>query len=388
MRILHFIGRVNRRRSAETFLAQLAISQRSHAEVHVATYAGILDSRGRQISDEFAERDVTLHCLKANGRWSVPVALSRLIEDVQPDVVNCHLEAPELFCMFSARLTRVRPIYVRTIQNQRINRVLSRVLQPSLTRFFDCSVAVSEVVATLRRLPENKTEIIYNGIAIHNPDPSVTFREPAAIRGERGLPIDRVLLIHIGSMSPRGGVLQKAQDILLRAFSKSNLSNEGVCLVLLGDGIYRSRLEEEAQSLGITDDVVFVGVTNNVSEYIEASDVAVLPSRFEGLPLAGIECVTAGLPIVVSDIDVMEVFDLDSTLKCQVNDVESLAETMRTACRDREALSRAACVNAARYRERFDINAIAEKYLKLYRRLQRSSHSQSQCETEQFASMR
>lgn len=71
-------------------------------------------------------------------------------------------------------------------------------------------------------------------------------------------------------------------------------------LILLGDGPLRKSIEEEARDLGIENSVRFLGIKENVNEYMQAMDIFLLPSFYEGLPVVGVEAQTAGLRCIFS----------------------------------------------------------------------------------------
>ena len=72
-------------------------------------------------------------------------------------------------------------------------------------------------------------------------------------------------------------------------------------LFLIGDGKFQYDIEKKVTQLGINDNVVFVGLTLDIPQYLSAMDMMVLPSRYEGLPNVVIEWQTSGLPTLVSD---------------------------------------------------------------------------------------
>ena len=72
-------------------------------------------------------------------------------------------------------------------------------------------------------------------------------------------------------------------------------------LLLIGDGGLRSQTEKQVDDLGLQNVVTFTGSINNVNEYLNAMDIILMPSLFEGLPLSLIEQQANGLQCVVSD---------------------------------------------------------------------------------------
>ena len=72
-------------------------------------------------------------------------------------------------------------------------------------------------------------------------------------------------------------------------------------LVLIGTGRLEQAVRAQAQELGITDHILFAGLQSNVADWYQMMDLFVMPSRFEGLPVVGIEAQAAGLGCVFSD---------------------------------------------------------------------------------------
>lgn len=94
---------------------------------------------------------------------------------------------------------------------------------------------------------------------------------------------------------------QKNVGFLLDVFRELvKLSPESVLLVI-GGGEEEDALKKQAASCGISDKVLFLGVRNDVSQLYQAMDVFVMPSRYEGLPVVGVEAQCSGLPCVFSD---------------------------------------------------------------------------------------
>ena len=78
--------------------------------------------------------------------------------------------------------------------------------------------------------------------------------------------------------------------------------NENTRLLLVGDGYLKATIMKKTIELGITDKVIFIGVTEKVEDYLSAMDVFLFPSLFEGLGIALVEAQTNGLPCIYSDV--------------------------------------------------------------------------------------
>lgn len=122
------------------------------------------------------------------------------------------------------------------------------------------------------------------------------------IRTKLGVDDNQFFLGHVGMFN---GV--KNQQFVVEVVSELCKKNENYRLVLIGDGEQRNKVEEITKNLNLEDKVFFTGNIDNVSDYLSAIDLIVMPSLYEGLPLALIEQQANGLKCVVSDTITREV---------------------------------------------------------------------------------
>jgi glycosyltransferase involved in cell wall biosynthesis len=111
-------------------------------------------------------------------------------------------------------------------------------------------------------------------------------------------PEDEFRLASVARLDPRG----KGQDILFEALAGPLWAARSWRLSLYGVGPMRDTLERLVRRLGLSDRVVFAGHVNNVEEIWASNHVLVMPSRFEGLPLAMIEAMLCGRPVIATDV--------------------------------------------------------------------------------------
>lgn len=113
------------------------------------------------------------------------------------------------------------------------------------------------------------------------------------VRKELGIDQDAFVVGHVGRFME-----QKNHRLLLRIFAKLPGSTR---LMLVGDGELLQSIENQSEELGIRDRVIFTGVRNDVNRLLQAMDVFVFPSLYEGLPVSIIEAQAAGLPCLISN---------------------------------------------------------------------------------------
>lgn len=116
------------------------------------------------------------------------------------------------------------------------------------------------------------------------------------IRKELGIKKEEILIGNVGSFR----TTQKNHLRIIRIFAKLCEKYRNFKLVLVGDGLLRSKIEENVRELGISNKVIFTGVRNDVSSLMSAMDVFFLPSLYEGLPVVAIEAQASGVPVVMS----------------------------------------------------------------------------------------
>jgi len=177
---------------------------------------------------------------------------------------------------------------------RRFYRWVERVLNRHLT---DTVVYVSSRVyqdaLAMGVAPPDRAVVVSNGI-----DLSPYRRRPKPdLRAQMKVPPSARVVSCVGRLHRQKGV-----DVLLRAASGAALQGQDWRLWVIGDGPERAALEAQADELGLADRVCFLGYREDVPDLLMASDVFVLASRYEAMPMAVVEAMAAGLPCVVTDV--------------------------------------------------------------------------------------
>ena len=115
------------------------------------------------------------------------------------------------------------------------------------------------------------------------------------LRRQLGL-ADELVIGHVGRFNP-----QKNHPFLMDIFAALLKKESNAVLLLVGGGEGMSKMQEKVQELGIAEHVRFLGVRSDVADLMQAMDVFVLPSLYEGLPVTMVEAQAAGLPCIISD---------------------------------------------------------------------------------------
>ncbi len=107
---------------------------------------------------------------------------------------------------------------------------------------------------------------------------------------------DDIIIGHVGRFHP-----QKNHKFLIKIFLSAISLNDKVKLLLVGGGEGINDIKKQIKALNIEDKVIFTGVRDDVNDLMQAMDVFVLPSLYEGLGIVAIEAQAAGLPCVLSE---------------------------------------------------------------------------------------
>ncbi|NOY54259.1 MAG: glycosyltransferase family 4 protein [Deltaproteobacteria bacterium] len=224
--------------------------------------------------------------------FSLVRRLGALIDSEEIDLVHCHRHKGALYGTLAARRSRRDIPVVITVHGMGrtrtfLRRLTNRLLFPRITRILAVSKAVrNDILQSNPRLDPAKVRVVYNGID--------TSRFP--LRRNGFLKMDRPVFGTMGRLVPT-----KGYDLLLRAFAEVLSRVPEAVLKIAGVGPLKGCLKEEVRRLGIEGKVHFVGFRNDVAVFLEELDFFVLPSLAEGLPLALLEAMAVGVPVIASD---------------------------------------------------------------------------------------
>lgn len=197
--------------------------------------------------------------------------------------------------------------------------------------------------------------VLNNGINIDEFKFNREYRDE--IRKELGIE-NKFVVINVSRFH-----LQKNHDLLIKVFAKIKERNDNAVLLLVGDGQRKAELQKLAEDLGVGDSVIFAGVRSDVNKILSASDVFVMTSFFEGLPVSLVEAQASGIQIVVSDTVSNEVKLTDLIENCSLNDsIDVWADTILKYDKGYERIDTSQQLTDAGY----NINTTAQFLQKFY----------------------
>ena len=309
-------------------------------EVEIATEAS------GWLVDEARKLGLIVHQITISNQvtWQSFRHIHQLLKHRQFGVLHTHGGTAGFWIRVGAAMLKKRPVIVHTYHGlhylnvlekagEAVQQTIKRVIFQQIDRFLlnytdriicvcrsDYNKAIAATVATVAR-----TSIVYNGIEVDK------FSSP----------LDRVIARKIFNLDPTEFVFgnvgrlheQKGHKFLLQAISR--MTNRAR-LIIIGDGEIRNELTTLADQLGISDRVSFLGARNDIHEFLSAIDVFMMPSLWEGQPIALLEALAIGKPCIASAVDGIPEIIVDGVNGYLVSqkDVESLARMMDLAIED------------------------------------------------------
>lgn len=228
----------------------------------------------------------------------------------------------------------------------------------------DAVVAISlGVKAALQAggVPNSHIRIIPSGIDTTRF--AVTADQRTKQRAALGIAPHECVVLAVGALAERKGHIT-----LLQAAALLRPKGKQLRYLICGDGPLRTRLGNEARTLGIAEDVRFLGFCPNVIDYLAAADVFVHVPLWEGLGIAVIEALAAGLPVVASRVGGIPelIEDGQSGLLVPPQEPAVLAAAIERVVGDRSWAKRLGTNSQAAVRSRYDVTVMAQANEALY----------------------
>ena len=180
---------------------------------------------------------------------------------------------------------RIAHSHNTTTEHPFINKLLHPLFDLVLTDRMACSEEAGKWL-----FDNKKFIVVNNGVNLGKYAPKYELRK--RVRHMYHIDDNDILLGNVGYFN-----YQKNQEFLIKLLPKLNTKYK---LILIGDGYNNLKLKGLVNFYNLEDRVIFTGNVDNVSDYLSALDLFVMPSRFEGLPFALVEAQAAGLLCVVS----------------------------------------------------------------------------------------
>jgi L-malate glycosyltransferase len=261
---------------------------------------GVLDAKGPLLS-EVERLGHVPRAFPLSGGFARPntalqiVRLAAWLRKERIELVHVHDYSATLVAVPAAKLAGCKVIVGR-LDLAHWHNVGQRLLLTQLSRMADHVIANAEPIRTMlvdgEGIPASRVSVVHNGLDLPRFDARRREGLKAPLPDTGGAPV----VIHVANMNHP----VKRQEDLITAVAQVNRFGQPLHAYLVGDGPRRRELEQLAQSLGVKEQVHFLGHRTDVPAIYERGTFGVLCSTHEGLSNAIMEGMAAGLPMVVT----------------------------------------------------------------------------------------
>lgn len=327
---------------------------RDNFDVEIAT-----ESKGWLV-DEIKKLDIVVHqiAISNNLMWQSFNHIHQLLKSQKFDILHTHGGTAGFWIRLVAAGLKKRPTIIHTyhglhylnisqtsikVIKQKFNRAIFKQIDRFLLIYTDRIICVCrsdyDKAIAVKVAVTAQTSIIYNGIEIDKfaspqADKAAQNKLQDSARQIFGIDTTEFVFGNVGRLHE-----QKGHKLLLQAFAR--VTNRAR-LAIVGDGELRNELVILADELKIRDRVSFLGARSDIYEFLTAIDVFVMPSLWEGQPIALLEALASGKPCIASDVDGIPEIITDGVngYLVEPRDTDKLASMMNATIEDPDLLER------------------------------------------------
>ena len=290
------------------------------------------DFVSKQYIEEYKDRNFKILKVptKKESLFGNMKTLYKIMKREKYDIVHSHMTLTNFFPLFIAKIcgVKIRISHSHLAGKHSIkSKILATLSNLVATDYFACGKDAGKFLFGKR-----KFKVINNAIDLDR------YRYSKKIRDEQRKKLkiaeNEILIGHVGRFTE-----QKNHEFILDVFKQVHSSNKNTKLLLMGDGKLKKNIIEKSRKMDIYDSVIYTGAINDVAEKLQAIDLFILPSLFEGLCIAAIEAQANGLPCLFSNNvsretainDNIRFCDLNNSLMKWNDEIEQLLEIGRVS---------------------------------------------------------
>lgn len=295
IRILHIIKSLGRG-GAETLLPEtIAVHDKQAFEFHVIYFLPWKD----QLVEAIRHAGGVVTCFSATNNLRILLQARKVVQYVREneiDVIHCHLPWAGFLGRIVYKQTGVPVIYTEHNKQERYH-ILTKTINQLTFNWQTAGIAVSEEVAgSIQRNihPTIDVKTILNGVNVQRFQQTQEAR--LRIRKELGVGEKDILIGTIAVFR-----FQKRLDVWLEVFAELRKSHSNIRGIIVGDGPLKELVHQKHKELQLEGIVFLPGLQTNPLDWLSAIDIYMMSSMFEGLPIALLEAMSCGLPVVCTN---------------------------------------------------------------------------------------
>lgn len=355
MKILHITNRLSEG-GVESFLLQLLPKLRQNG---LKVDLLVLDKHASSLSSAFTKKGITVHISHCDSLYN-PMQIFEIRKYLSAfDIVHVHLWPAQLYVSIAKIITKAK-VKLITTEHTNFNkrrvypfyRPVERWMYGKYDMIVGCGVAArNNLVKWIGR--NDRIISISNGIDIQK---YINIQNGYG-KETLGLPPNAYVIVMVARFFP-----QKDHATLIRALQ---YLPENVCVLFVGSGSTMPQCEALARDSGLAERVHFLGKRTDVAEILQLSDVCVLSTHYEGLPISVIEYMASGKPVIASDVDGISELITDKTLLFPVGDSLELAKKILILM-DNHKYAKAKAIENRDHAQNYSIETMVSHYMDTY----------------------
>ena len=348
---------------AERVLVELATRlDRSRFEPFVCSMKPCPGEEEHSFVPQLTQADIPIEFANIRSSLTLSSGLLRLrnmFRKHKPQICQTFLFHANFFSRFVARATGV-PIVISGIRVAEREKKwylrLDRMTQSLVDKYVCVSKGVAEFTTQTGKISQKKICVIPNGI-----ETSEYENVQKSDLTQFGCSLHTHKIIVVGRLHQQKGI-----DWLLQTLSHWLEPRQDCELLIVGDGPERTKLEQIAVQQPYRNHVHFLGHRRDVPELLAASDLLLLPSRWEGMPNVVMQAMAAGLPIVATEVEGIDELLVQQSQICKFGDTKDFAWKIQQFLDDARLRKTAGTQNQTRIRQHFSIEKMVAAYEELW----------------------
>lgn len=234
--------------------------------------------------------------------WNVYYQLKSLMEKESFDLVHCHTPMGGVMARLAAHNTKTGPV-IYTAHGFHFfkgapikNWLLYYPIEKLLSKYTDQLICINgEDYQRAKRKFYAKRVTLIPGVGIDVERIQSLSIDKEKMKKELNIPLNKLIILSVGELTKN-----KNHALLIHSIAK--MKQEKICCLICGKGEEEQHLKKLAVKLGVESQIMFLGFRKDIYSIYPIADIFVFPSLREGMPVALMEAMASGLPIICSDI--------------------------------------------------------------------------------------
>lgn len=291
------------------------------------------------------------------------IQLRKVIKKYNPDLIYVHSSKAGALGRIANSITRKRIIYNphgwafnMNVSNKKkfIYKTIEKVLAKKCDKIIAISEQEKKSAIEKNICNEEKIDVIFNGIDIDEYKNNIADKQD--IRKKLNIHSDSIVIGMVGRISK-----QKSPDIFIKSAAKIKQKVPNAFFVIVGDGDERKEIEKLIEELGLKGSVLITGWVKNTYKYIQAFDIAMLLSRWEGFGLAIAEYMICEVPVIATNVDAIPnlISNNENGILVEVDNIEESVKAILKIINDKEFVNYIVDNSRNKVKKEFDVKRVA-----------------------------